>query len=98
MSFWVPGNRSFQPRHTKLLPEHWGLAVFWNGGGKHTGAARHKLLFSDNLIILLSLLPSCTIRESLKSKQYSRLCHTSQGPRSVSQHVSFSTGSRVQNS
>lgn len=38
-----------------------GLAVFWNGGGKHTGAARRKGLFSHHLIILLSLLPSCTI-------------------------------------
>ena len=82
-AFWVPGNRYFLPRHTKQAGwEHWGLAIFWDGGGKHTRAARHQLLFSKNQTILLPLLASHTIWESLKRKQYSLLCHPSRRTRS----------------
>ena len=34
--------------------EHWGLAVFWNGGGKHTGTSRrfHTILSFSSLSYL----------------------------------------------
>lgn len=85
--------------HTKRLPEHWGLAVFWNGGGKtHRNSKTQTAIFRQSYHSPLS--PTFLHNPGVSEKANSILGFVipPRGPRSVSQHVSFSTGSRVQNS